>query len=310
MSHTRFFVILNERSGTATAQGLTRDIVQERFASAGYEAEVVSDLSQGLPHLVQRAIQSGADAIVAAGGDGTVTGVAAYLADSDKPLLILPLGTANALARDLSIELDFDRWFATLDNLQERRIDMGSVNGNRFLHLVVVGMMPGIAAGREKVRASNSIAAGFKFLGFLARRFGRARRIDVDLRRDRQAVEHHRVSALAIGNNLFDEGLGHLFSRQVLDDGKLSLYLLRRISVLKAVQLGLGMVFGTWRHDDEISIREARQVTVSTRRKMVKVMFDGEPMSLQGPLHFKIEPRALCVLSPSPPPPAGDSAAQ
>lgn len=296
----RYFVILNERSGTAIAQGLTRAVVEERFASAGYEAEVVSDFDAGLSALVRRAEKSDVDVIVAGGGDGTVTGVAQNLGKDSKPLLILPLGTANALARDLHYELDFDRWLASVEQMQERRIDVGTVNGMRFLHLVVVGMMPGMAAGREKVRASASPISMFRFMGFLARRFKRTRRIDVELRPDKGEVEHHRVSSVAVGNNLFDEQFGHVFSRQVLDAGVLSIYLLRRIGVFQALRLATGMVLGTWRQDDEISLREAHTITIKTRRKLVKVMFDGEPMTLRMPLHFAIEPRALLVMAPQP----------
>lgn len=296
----RFFVILNERSGTAQAQGLTRAVVAERFASAGYEAEVTSDFSSGLAAVVKRAERSGADVLVAGGGDGTVTGIAQHLSSTSKPLLILPLGTANALARDLQHELDFDRWLAALDGLRERRIDVGTVNGMRFLHLVVVGMMPGIAAGREKVRASGNPISALAFLGFLARRFHRTRRVDVELRSDKGEIEHMRVAAVAVGNNQFDAGFGQVFSRQVLDAGQLSIYLLRRIGVLHAVKLAAGMILGTWRQDEEISLREAHTITIKTRRKTVKVMFDGEPMTLRGPLHFTIEPKALCVLAPQP----------
>ncbi len=301
MGSKRFFVILNEKSGTAMTRGLTRDFVQTRLEEAGYEAEVVSDLSKGLEALAERAIKSDAEVIVAGGGDGTVTGIAEHLVGHDKPLLILPLGTANALARDLNMELDFDRWVDGLEYLKERRIDVGSVNGKRFMHLVVIGLMPGIASAREKVRQHQTVGTAIRFMAFLARRFARTRRITVDLIPEGGQPETHRVSAIAVGNNLFDAEFGHVFTRQVLDDGQLSIYLLRRIGPLKALQLALGMVFGWWRQDEEISLRQTGQVTVTTRRKLVKVMFDGEPMSLRGPLHFRIEPKALRVLAPPPP---------
>lgn len=298
MAKRRYFVILNQRSGTARSLGLTADAVRESFESVGAEAVVATDFSRGFDALVKDGIRSTADAIVAAGGDGTVTAVAEHAMESDKPLLILPLGTANLLARDLGLEMDLKAWFEALDTLTERRIDMASVNGKKFLHLVVIGMMPGIAAGRERVRAHRSVAAFAAFMGFLGRRFARTKRIDVEVTCDKGTIEHQRVSAIAVGNNVFDEGFGHIFSRQVLDDGKLSLYLLRHISVFNAIRLAAGMVFGSWRRNEELSMRDAHTFVVDTRRRKVKVMFDGEPMTLRGPLNFSIEPRALSVLAP------------
>ena len=70
---------------------------------------------------------------------------------------------------------------------------------------------------------------------------------------------------------------------------------------LKWLMEDVEWLFGWWRQDEEIDIRQTGQVTVTTRRKLVKVMFDGEPMSLRGPLHFRIEPKALRVLAPPPP---------
>ena len=55
----------------------------------------------------QRALDAGADVILAAGGDGTVRAVAEHLADTKAPaeLGIIPLGTGNLLARNLDIPL-------------------------------------------------------------------------------------------------------------------------------------------------------------------------------------------------------------
>ena len=53
--------------------------------------------------LAQQAIADGADVVIAAGGDGTVTGVATALLGTDKCLGIIPSGTANGFATDLGI---------------------------------------------------------------------------------------------------------------------------------------------------------------------------------------------------------------
>ena len=54
----------------------------------------------------RRALRAGVDLVVVAGGDGTVRAVCAELADTGTPVALLPAGTGNLLARNLSIPLD------------------------------------------------------------------------------------------------------------------------------------------------------------------------------------------------------------
>ncbi|HYX41298.1 MAG TPA: acylglycerol kinase family protein, partial [Pyrinomonadaceae bacterium] len=60
----------------------------------------------------QRALQTSADLIVVAGGDGTIRKVATRLAGSRVPLTILPLGTANNIAKSLGINGSFEQLVA------------------------------------------------------------------------------------------------------------------------------------------------------------------------------------------------------
>ena len=107
---------------------------------------------------VAAAIDSDADVIVAAGGDGTITAVASALVGTDTALAILPLGTVNLLARDLGIPLDVNAAIAALAAMQPRKIDVGEVNGAVFLHKIVFGFVPGLAAARERLRGRGFLA--------------------------------------------------------------------------------------------------------------------------------------------------------
>src|SRR5690606_7135637 len=70
------------------------------------------------------------DLVVAAGGDGTFGRVARRLVGSDRPLAILPLGTANNVARHLGLALDPSRAIAQLASAEERRMDVGVARGS------------------------------------------------------------------------------------------------------------------------------------------------------------------------------------
>ena len=56
--------------------------------------------------LAKRAVEEGADLVIAAGGDGTVLHVAEGLIESGVPLGVMPEGTANVFATELGIPAD------------------------------------------------------------------------------------------------------------------------------------------------------------------------------------------------------------
>src|SRR6266550_3922762 len=69
--------------------------------------------------------QNGIDVAIAAGGDGLVGGVINHVAESSLPLGILPLGTANDIARSLHIPLDLPEAAKAIALGKEIEVDIG-----------------------------------------------------------------------------------------------------------------------------------------------------------------------------------------
>lgn len=301
---TRIHVILNARAGTA--DGLTPDALDALLQENGFDAVVDARADRPLDDRIAEALASDASVIAAAGGDGTVTAVASALIGTDRALAILPLGTANMLARDLAIPIDVPAIVAALPTYRPIAIDVGFVNGAIFLHKVVIGLIPGLAAGRERVRGS-SLAAKLGFLRYFVRRLRRARRMAVEIVTDRGRRRVHRVKAVAVASNAYDEGFGMFFSRRRLDRGHLTLYTLRDLTVGQVLRLAGGMIIGRWRAHQALTITPVSEVTIRSRRARLMAMIDGEVRGLATPLRFTLKPRALTVLAP-PMPPAGGEA--
>lgn len=298
MQQKRYHIVLNPQSGTALATGVTAEDLTRRFETQGYSA-VVED-GGTLASRIEKALRSDAEVIVAAGGDGTVTALAGAMIDSDKTLAVLPLGTANLLAHDLGIPLDPDQAIAALGQMQKRLVDVGEVNGRIFLHKVVIGLIPGIAAAREQVRGRNDLRAKLEFVSHFLARILNARRIAVEINPREGEARVARVQSIAVANNDYDEGLGRFFSRGRLDAGNLSLYVLKHLTLTDIARLTLGMLLGNWRQDEALEIANVSAVTVRTRKPRLRVMVDGEVETLSVPLTFKIRPAALSVLAPVP----------
>lgn len=294
----RYHVIFNARSGTALSHSITAHALAEQFRGAGLAAVIDDDRHLLMVERLSRAVTSDAEVVVAAGGDGTVTAVAAALVGTSKSMAILPLGTVNLLARDLGVPLELGHWMATLTDMEPCRMDVGEVNGRVFLHKVVVGVIPGIAAGREHIRGSGGLAARIAFVKFFFRRLLRSRRMVVDIVKSPRSGRSVRVAAVAVANNAYDEGPGRFFSRQRLDRGHLTIYLVRHLTVGDLFRLTAEMVLGRWQRDEAIEIEPTRELILRTGRRRVQVMRDGEVESLATPLDFHIRPRALSVMAP------------
>lgn len=291
-------IVLNSSSGTAATAGVRPEQLVERFAALGHAVSVDADASRPFADRLQTARSTAAPILVAAGGDGTVTALAEVAIQAGKTLAVLPLGTANLLARDLNVPLDLDAWFAGYDAMLSRRIDVGEVNGRVFLHKVVIGAIPGIAAAREQLRGRTDLGAKFAFLTHFMHRLSRLRRFAVEVTPGKGEPHIERVQSIAVANNDYAEGPGKVFSRTRLDAGTLSLYLLHQLTFADALRLGFGMLLGTWRNDQVLEIENVRSVVIRTRRKRVRIMLDGEIEMMEGPLAFRSLPLALAVLAP------------
>src|SRR5687768_5191627 len=98
-------VLLNANAGSITSQDRA-DSLRESFQAHNIIANVLVVHGHDIQDAARSALRQNLDALVAAGGDGTVSAVASVLKDSQIPLGVLPLGTLNHFAKDLKIPLD------------------------------------------------------------------------------------------------------------------------------------------------------------------------------------------------------------
>ena len=298
MPDRHYHVIFNPNAGTALATGITTAVLGELFSGAGLSFEIDDADDAPMAERIRRALAGPAEAIVAAGGDGTVLAVAAALLGTGRTLAVLPLGTLNGLARDLGLPLDLAPAVQALPLLAPRAIDVAEVNGRPFLHNVIIGVIPSIAVGRELVRGGG-VGAKLRFFGFMLRRLGRAKRIALALRPDEAPVRIERVQTLVVANNSYDQRLGAIMARRRLDRGTLTAYLVRSFRAGDAARLAFEMALGRWRDDPAIAYEKVRRLTVASKKERLLVTMDGEVLTLDTPLVFTVQPRRLDVLAPA-----------
>jgi diacylglycerol kinase family enzyme len=268
------------------------------FATAGVEAEIRTVSGECM--LEQFSAAAGdetLDAVVAGGGDGTVSCAAGALVDTGKPLGILPLGTLNHLARDAGIPTDLDAAVATIAAARVRPIDVAEVNGRVFVNNSAIGLYPRMVRDREQQQERLGRSKRLAMLSASLRTFSR-------FSRHRLRIELGGLSApietplLFIGNNVYETSLLSLGRRSDLDQGELCLYAPLVRGRLRFLSLGLRSLFGLTRQRDFASLAGLSDVTVHSRRAVLTVSLDGEAVPIATPLRYRIRPAALRLIAP------------
>lgn len=303
-------VVMNEQAGAlvgGSPERLARQI-EQLFAAAGVETQVVAAKGADLEKAIRDCRDSDADAVVVAGGDGSVTTAAKVMAGSGKPLGVLPMGTFNFFARDLQMPLELDKAVPALAGGGLQQVDMAEVNGKLFLCNSVMGLMPSLVDARESLRGKSFLQRLWDMgtaVARLLRRYPRLK-VKVDLGRGPQTIV---VRTLAITCNPYEEKLGSLPIRSRLNTGRLALYQIGHRGRLGMIWLVVSLVLGRWKESTAVSEWTAPQLIVDGGRGSIQVVNDGELLRLALPLHYRIHPGELTVLAPARGEPAEDQTA-
>jgi diacylglycerol kinase family enzyme len=143
-------VIVNRGGGTLKGSGDEEQRIVAAFEAAGVDADVrMTDPADIFEALKTAAAAPGLDAVVAGGGDGTLSCAAGHLADTGRAFGILPLGTLNHLARDAGIPANIEEAAKVIAAGHIREIDVAEVNGRVFVNNSAVGLYPDMVMLRE-----------------------------------------------------------------------------------------------------------------------------------------------------------------
>jgi YegS/Rv2252/BmrU family lipid kinase len=235
-----------------------------------------------------------ADALVICGGDGTLMRAAPAILEAGLPLGVLPMGTANDLARTLGIPEDLAAAADVIAAGSRRTIDIGSVNGHPFFNVASIGLSVELTRGLTPGLKKRWGRLGYAFAAM--RVLSRARRFSA---RISEKGETTRVKSLqiAVGNGRHYGGGNVVEESAEIDDGHLDLYSLEMANVWK---LALGLrTFRSGAHGAWTDVRTARCVEFDIETRTPReVNADGEIVT-HTPAHFRVHPAAVQVFAPA-----------
>jgi diacylglycerol kinase family enzyme len=272
--------------------------VERALREAG--AEVVAPCVDGgdLTALAREAAED-SDVVAALGGDGTVNAVAAALAGTSTPLLVLPAGTLNHFAHDLGVPLDPCEAALLVRDGARRRVDVAEVNGRVFVNNSSIGAYPLVVTLRERLQDEGAGGKWSAMARASLRTFRRFPTLHVHIDGDDGAVDLE-TPFVFVGNNAYGgEGVA-TSERARLDAGRLGVITAEATTRGEAVRLAVLAALG--RLDDASAVwrGEPAEATVETGARSLLVSLDGEVVRLEAPLRYRSRPSALVVLAPAP----------
>ena len=257
------------------------------FASVVWWATTIEDTGHGMAH---EAAVSGADLVMAIGGDGTIRAVCEELAGTGIGVGIVPAGTGNLLARNLDIPLYLRSAVDVALNGQDRAIDMVQVSGDHmedttFLVMAGMGLDAAIMEGvNEDIKAKVGwlayVWSGLKSMMFPA--------VRVEISIDGGDFTRHRARTIVIGNVGSLQAGMPLLPDAAIDDGRLDVVLLYPRRFLSWLPLAIRVLTRSQRTDELITRMSAREVVVRTSTDTPRQL-DGDLIAPGRELH------ATCV---------------
>jgi diacylglycerol kinase family enzyme len=151
--HRRIHVFVNEAAGSVDDVARQSGDIRDAFAAADVDATVEPvDPARLADSIVSRWGKGDCDAIVVAGGDGTISCAAGAAVESGAVLGVLPMGTFNHFAKDLGITVELRDAAAELAAAPVESVDVAEVNGRVFINNAALGVYPEMVETRDDIR--------------------------------------------------------------------------------------------------------------------------------------------------------------
>ena len=233
------------------------------------------------------------DLVVVGGGDGSLNASAKALVETQLPLGVLPLGTANDFARTVGLPPDPVEAARLITTIEPRPIDLGEVNGHLFFNVASIGFSAELA-GELTAEAKKR----FGKLGYgitAARLLAKSQLFTAHLEHD-GTTEKLRTLQISVGNGRHYGGGMTVEETATADDGKLDFYSLEVDHWWRLLRLLPSLRAGTHGRWDDVRAFRTTELTVRTSRPR-DVNTDGE-LTTQTPAHFKVRPKAINVYAP------------
>ena len=289
----RHALLVNPSSGSGRAAKLLPQVERElRARNAVFRTVKTRSLGHGIEEALAAA-ESGEVPVVMS-GDGLIGAIGGALADSTAPLGVIPGGRGNDFARVMDIPTGIPEAVSVLLAGEERQIDVGEVNGRRFLCIASTGFD---SDANRRANDTRIVRGNLVYAYAAFRTLATWRPADFTVTIDGERHEHRGYSVAVANSKAFGGGM-LIAPDALLDDGLFDVVLTGEESKLSFVR-NLPKVFkGTHVELDVITVLRGAEVEISASRPF-EIYADGEHIA-DLPAKLRLLRRALRVIAPAP----------
>jgi diacylglycerol kinase (ATP) len=231
--------------------------------------------------------------VIIGGGDGTLNAAAAGLVETQLPLGILPLGTANDLARTLQLPTALAAACDVIAKGKRQTIDLGWVNDHYFFNVASLGLSVKITnqLSHEVKRRWGVLAYAITALQVILQ----SRPFSAEIRVNGQSRKVRTIQ-VAVGNGRHYGGGLTVAADAAIDDQRLDIYSLELRHWWQIIPLLPAMRFGNPQSWAFMHMQQGQEVEIYTRKPHA-INTDGEIMT-RTPATFRVCPNAITVFVP------------
>lgn len=243
---------------------------------------------------VHDVVKSGVPMVIVGGGDGTMSSVVRHFVGKETTMGVLPFGTGNAFARDLSIPFGLLDACKVITQGETKRVDLGYAGNDYFVNVLTAGLSTRIVVELDATQKKRF--GRFAYFFALGRALATVKSFHAKVITPEQTMEFETLQVV-IGNGRYHAGPFPLAPNASITEGKLSMYALATTN--RGSFLRLAWMLRTGRQCElpdvyGLSTVGGRLETTPSR----KVVVDGE-ISGMTPIDFKIVPKAVAVRVPT-----------
>ena len=289
--HVKILFIINHRSGAGNDTSL-KGLIAKEAKSEGFDFQIYSMTGNDEENIRTEIKKYKPSIVSAAGGDGTVKLLAKILANTRIILSIIPYGSANGMAKELTIsKIDF-----ALDLLTKGKpkpIDLVDINGEICVHLADVGLNARVVKRFEKDTKRGILTYAKHLFGemFLLKNYRFQISYDgKNIIRKAVSITFANASKYGTGAVINPEG--------ILDDGKFELVIIKPFPRVKLLSSAWKMFTGRLHTSDYVEKISCKKATVVSNRKTT-LQIDGEVIGKVKQINSKVMVKALRVLVPA-----------
>jgi diacylglycerol kinase (ATP) len=295
-SNLQVLIIYNPAAGQSSNFKNTLDRVANLWRDHGWQVQIAATTAPGDATIkAQTAAQAGYNAVIAAGGDGTVNEVMNGLVGTSTALGTLPLGTVNIWAREMGLSMDLLKAAESLAKSELTKIDVGMAGSRYFLLMAGIGFDAAVTASVSSVEKKRLGAIAYlKQAIQLAWNF---RGVRLKLRIDGKRVRG-KILMVVIGNSQLYGGVVKFTAHATIDDGLLDVCVIKGQGMLSAPRRLISIFARHYNRDPLVQYYQARQIEIRGKRgKSLPVQVDGDYLG-QTPMTWRVVPNSLWIMVP------------